>query len=140
MFMRPLLRTALAVVAATFAVGATVSLRLHLRLAEPIDWPSVLSQGLEITWFSVFAFPAACAAMVLARSWPAFNGQRLLVGVVAYALAFAWFVLVFVVEDPRVGADIMVNLYLAVGSFAGVLAMPRAKAPPPAVVPVAHAS
>jgi hypothetical protein len=141
MAVRSWFRMVAAVAIATFAAGAAVSLRLHMRLPGPLDWGAIASQGLEVAaWFSLFASAAVWTVTMLARSKTAFPGRRLLLGVAAYALALLGFVLVFIVADPGVGADGLVNLYLAVGSFAGVMAAPSPPGPRTTAASVAHAA
>ena len=131
-------RTLAAVAAATFLAGAAVSLRLHLRLPEPLDWAAIGGQGLERTWFALFAGPAVLAATALAGSWPAFAGRRAAVGVMAYAIAFAMFVFVLAPIGPEAGLDPFAHLYLLSGSLAGAAAgRPVARRPSDAGVPSA---
>ena len=128
--LRLAVRTLAAVAAATFVAGAAVSLRLHLRVPEPLDWAAIGGQGLERTWFALFAGPAVLAATALAGSWPAFAARRAALGVMAYAIAFAMFVLILAPIEPEAGLDPFANLYLLAGSRAGaVVGRPVARRP-----------
>lgn len=132
--LRPAVRSGLAILAVLFVAGALVSLRLHLRVGEPLD-AGLLRQGLEVmAAFAVALLPAALASRLALLRWPRLAGRRPVLGAMTYLLALA---VAMAVYGAFVIADGLAQLYLVSGSVAHALAAWPPRRAPVAAKPVA---